>query len=804
MKRYKPELNFGLDEVQVQERFSEGYFNKEASRKTKSVPQILKENTCTLFNLVNLVLGIFIIAVGSYKNLFFLLIAICNTAISTVQELMAKKEIDKLSILTQTKSTVMRSGKEIDIPINEIVLDDVIMYSSGNQICVDSIIEEGEVEVNESFITGESDTIYKKKGDMLLSGSFIVSGRATARVEHVGKDNYTTQIYEGTKYIKKTNSEIMKTLRGIIRVMTLIIIPLGIILYIKQINIPDNTTQMSVVNSIAAILGMIPEGLMLLTSSVLALASIRLARKNVMVQQIYCIETLARVDTICFDKTGTLTIGKMKVNKVIPIDETKHDERNVNNILANMMKVLDDDNTTANAVREFAGSVKEKLLVVSKTPFSSKNKYSGVKFEEGNYKLGASEFILSEEKIASVKLSDGTTLRAALDKYSEDYRVMTLTENGEPIAMVLISDIIRKEAKSTINYFKDQNVIVKIISGDNPITVSKIAKECDVDNYDKYIDMTTLKEGDNLKEIVEKYTIFGRVTPAQKKELIMALKANGHTTAMTGDGVNDVLALKESDCSIAMANGSDATKNISEIVLTDSNFASMPKIVQEGRQSINNVQRSASLFLTKTIFSTILAIVFLFATRSYPFMPIQMGVINLVCIGIPSFLLALELNKERVKGRFLKNIIKKSLPTGLTVVFEIVLLTILSDIFNVSQVDYSTLCIVGVATTGLMLLYQLAYKTKFERKLEAEDKKRIITFPFSIYRLAVAILMTLGFAAEVTIGKDIFDLKALYELWPNVVFTMVTTAATFVLLNILIKFIFKAKHKIQGKVETEE
>ena len=649
-------IDIGLTKEEV-----ENKVNYDTSLPTKSIKTIVRENIFTLFNLINILLGVAVFCVGSYKNLLFLIVIFCNTAISIIQEINSKKAVDKLSILAQAKVNCIRDGEKQEIGINSIVLDDLLMLETGNQIVADSIILEGEVEVNESFITGESDVIYKRKGDTLLSGSFVVSGKCKAEVIHIGDENYTSKISSGAKYVKKVNSEIMKSLNGIIKIVSIAIVPIGILLFFNQLGLTENSFKNAVVNTVAAIIGMIPEGLVLLTSTVLAVSVIRLSKRKVLVQELYCIETLARVDTLCLDKTGTITEGTMEVNDIIEITKSKEE---LEEILSEISSASDDNNSTIEAIRAKYKN-KQKWKVINKIPFSSQKKWSGVCFKDkGSYIIGAPEFVLREKY---------DEYKERIEKYSNDYRVIIvansegdfiekeLPDKLEVLGFVLISDVIRKEASKTLKYFKEQGVNIKIISGDNPITVSKIAKRAGVENSEKYINMQEIKTKEQLEKAAKEYTIFGRVTPVQKKELVQALKKEGHTVAMTGDGVNDVLALKEADCSIAMASGSDATRNVAELVLLDSNFASMPEIVLEGRRTINNIERSATLFLVKTIYASILAIIFLFVNMPYPFMPIQLTLISTVTIGIPSFVLALEPNKERIKGKFLRNVISRAL-----------------------------------------------------------------------------------------------------------------------------------------------
>lgn len=654
-------IDIGLTKEEVEERIKENKVNYDTSLPTKSIKTIVRENIFTLFNLINILLGVAVFCVGSYKNLLFLIVIFCNTAISIIQEINSKKAVDKLSILAQAKVNCIRDGEKQEIGINSIVLDDLLMLETGNQIVADSIILEGEVEVNESFITGESDVIYKRKGDTLLSGSFVVSGKCKAEVIHIGDENYTSKISSGAKYVKKVNSEIMKSLNGIIKIVSIAIVPIGILLFFNQLGLTENSFKNAVVNTVAAIIGMIPEGLVLLTSTVLAVSVIRLSKRKVLVQELYCIETLARVDTLCLDKTGTITEGTMEVNDIIEITKSKQE---LEEILSEISSASDDNNSTIEAIRAKYKN-KQKWKVINKIPFSSQKKWSGVCFKDkGSYIIGAPEFVLREKY---------DEYKERIEKYSNDYRVIIvansegdfiekeLPDKLEVLGFVLISDVIRKEASKTLKYFKEQGVNIKIISGDNPITVSKIAKRAGVENSEKYINMQEIKTKEQLEKAAKEYTIFGRVTPVQKKELVQALKKEGHTVAMTGDGVNDVLALKEADCSIAMASGSDATRNVAELVLLDSNFASMPEIVLEGRRTINNIERSATLFLVKTIYASILAIIFLFVNMPYPFMPIQLTLISTVTIGIPSFVLALEPNKERIKGKFLRNVISRAL-----------------------------------------------------------------------------------------------------------------------------------------------
>ncbi len=783
--RYNPKITTGLTDEQVQNRIKDNLVNFDSSVPTKSIKQIIFDNFFTLFNFLNLFLGIAVFLVRSYKNMLFLGIMLINTAISTFQEIHSKRIVDKLAIMAQSKVRVIRNGTETEISINDLVLDDIVIFKTGNQVPTDCIILDGDVLSNESFITGEPDSITKNKGEMLLSGSYVVGGKCIAKVEHIGEENYTAQISSGAKYVKKVNSEIMNSLNKIIKWLTFAIIPIGGLLFWNQMSLPGTTMQDAVVQSVAAVIGMIPEGLILLTSTVLAVSVIRLSKSKVLVQELYCIETLARVDTLCLDKTGTLTEGRMEVSSLLPIN---CEEDKLKNILANISKASDDENPTMQAIKEYFGnSLTNTFEINNKVAFSSKTKWSGINFKnEGSYILGAPEFILKDN---FKNYEDG------IKKYSEDYRVLLIAHSNEdfidknlpntitPIGFILISDVIRKEASKTLSYFKDQDVDIKIISGDNPITVSKIAKQVGVQNAENYIDMSTLKTQEEIDKAATKYTIFGRVSPTQKKDLVIALQKNGKTVAMTGDGVNDVLALKTADCSIAMANGSDATKNVSQLILLDSNFASMPKVVAEGRRTINNIERSASLFLVKTIYSSVLALLFLFLSQGYPFEPIHLSLISVVTIGIPSFMLALEPNKERIHGNFLKNIISKAIPTALTTIISILVIAFALKLGKIPESAYSSLCVIATGISGFLLLFTLSKSRKSE-------KSKLLVSP---YRFILTLMMVLLFIIGLTFLNWWFNIVDLLPILPYIGSIAVLTITDFIIL----KFIFRKIFKIQ-------
>ncbi len=742
--RYRSDPNIGLSDQEVMSRKNEGLTNDDVSLPTKTVPKIIKDNLFTLFNLINFFLAAAILYVGSFKNLLFMGVVISNLIISTYQEIRAKKTVDKLSILSPKKVNAIRNGSVQKVNINDLVLDDIIELTQGNQIPTDCKIICGECEVNESLLTGESNSIYKKEGSLLLSGSYIVSSKCKARVEHVGKYNYASKISSGAKYVKKTNSQIMLAFNKIILILSMLIIPIGIFLFIHQLE--QNTFENAVINTTAALIGMIPEGLMLLVSTVLAVSVIRLSKYKVLVQELYCIETLARVDTLCIDKTGTITEGTMQVEDVVAYEENS--KESVIRGLAIIVNNTNDTNPTYFAVKNFVDENKFAKENASQIiPFSSERKWSGAYVNGvGSYIMGAADFVLSK---------DINLIKENLEKYAKKYRVLVLAHSKNKfnddkslpkglklIGFVLISDVIRKTAKETLKYFYDQGVDVKIISGDNALTVSNIAKRVGVKNYDKCVDAKMLKNKEDIQKAVKDYAIFARVSPTQKKDIILAIKKQGHTVAMTGDGVNDVLALKEADCSVVMANGSDAARNVSQLVLLNSDFSSMPKVVLEGRRSINNIQRSSSLFLVKTIYSTLLAILFLFLNSPYPFMPIQMTLTSVLTIGIPSFILALEPNKNRINGNLFKNIISRALPCALTIVISILTVMGLSHFISLSDSELSTMCVILTGFNGLFLLFKLC-------------------IPFNKIRKLLFSLMSSAFLICIVFFKDFFSLSTL-------------------------------------------
>ena len=691
----------GLSSSQVEERIKEGLVNGNFSVKTKSIKQIVGGNIFTLFNFINVFLAVCVILVGSYKNIMFMGVVFWNIVIGVIQEIRSKRVIDKLSLLSAPRARVIRDGAEVEIPLEEIVLDDVMVVRNGNEICADAVILDGECQVNESLLTGEAEPVFKSIGDEVLSGSFIVSGSIKAQVIHVGKDNYVNKILGKAKYIKKTYSEILSSIKLIIKIVTIALAPVAGLLFLNQIYM-DRSLAEAVVATVAAVIGMIPSGLVLLISVVLAVSVVKLGQQKVLVQELFCIETLARVDVLCLDKTGTITEGAMVVEDVIPVceDMTK---ASIGELLKAYIGALDDNNPTFEAVRRLADTYNisdEKYQIVSKEGFSSAKKYSTVSFaKEGNYHLGALEFVAPNCSADIKKLSE---------RYSEQgLRVLALAEDEDVNALIIVSDKIREEAKETLEYFRSQGVSLKVISGDNPKTVSYIAKKAGLENWDNYIDASTLMDDESVKTAALKYSVFGRVTPDQKLLIVEALKEAGHTVAMTGDGVNDVMALREADCSIAMESGSDAARNVSQIVLLDSNFSHMPAIVAEGRRTINNIQRSASLYINKTIYSTILAILFLFIKIDYPFQPIQLTLIGSLSIGLPSLILALEPNFNRVKGSFMTNVARMAIPGGLLVVTSIMAAEAFGFLVGASAAQRSTMAVYALAIASAIMLYKV-------------------------------------------------------------------------------------------------
>ncbi len=707
----------GLNERDVNERIEKGQINVFENPDDLTLKKILKNNICTFFNLIIFILALLVVSSGAYKNLMFVGVAFCNMLIGIVQEVRAMLTLNKLNIIAEAKMVVIRNSQEISIPVSEIVLDDILHIKSGNQIVCDSIILEGAIEVNESLLTGEPDVIEKKMGDKLYSGSFIVAGDAYAQVIHVGKDNLSSKIMLKAKTSTKPKSLLQENIDLILKIVSSIILPLGLLLFATQFFANQSSYSDSIIGTVAGVSGMIPEGLVLLTSVSLALGVVALSKEKTLVHNIYCIETLAHVDVLCLDKTGTLTEGRMRVEKTYRID----DYADIDGMVRKILACLNDENATSQALRDYFGKAENITDLVRPIPFSSERKFSGAVYENETLLMGAIEFLFpdSEEKIKQIISTYTTngmrviTLARSLQQM-EGYQMPT---DLKPIALIAISDCIRSNAGETLDYFKQQGVDIRIISGDAPETVSLIARRVGLEDTDNYVDASTFSSFADIQEAVQKYKIFGRVKPTQKKELIMALQNLGHTVGMTGDGVNDVMALKQADCSIAMAEGSEAAKQVSNIVLLDSDFSHMPSVLSEGRKVIHHIQNAASLFLVKTVFSVLITLMTMFTVSQYPFEPIQLTFIGTIAIGLPSLFLTLEKDYTLVSGKFLINVLSKSLPGSLTVFLEIILISIFCAISGYGHDVRSTMCVMMTTLCTMMVLKNVYPLNSFYRRL---------------------------------------------------------------------------------------
>ncbi len=711
MERIAADPQSGLSAEQVKRRFAQGENNYKVESSTLSVPEIVRSNVCTYFNLVFAVIAVLLAIVGAWSDMLFLPIIVANTCIGIIQEVHSKKVLDKLSILNAPHAVVIRDGKRQEIPADQLVLDDIVEFSAGSQIPADAKVVSGELQVNESLITGESDEIEKREGDSLLSGSFVVSGKACARLEKVGKDSYISKLtLQATKSKKGEQSEMIRSLNYLIMVMGIIIIPIGIALFVQSFIYNEGTFHDSITGMVAAIIGMIPEGLYLLTSVALAVSSVRLAQKKVLIHDMKCIETLARVNVLCVDKTGTITEPGMHVYDFSVLDGA--DQLEISQLLADFVAAQENDNATMEALKaHFSnGSGMRAREVYS---FSSETKYSGAIMNDGkSYVIGAPEFVLRgqfaqyQEQIATYSSKGYRVLVFA--QYEGTLDRKPLTEPVLPLCFVMLANPIRKGAKETFTYFAENDVDIKVISGDNPLTVSVIAAEAGIVGAERFVDASTLKEKEDYDRAVEEYTVFGRVTPSQKRMLVQALKEHKKTVAMTGDGVNDVLALKDADCSVAMASGSEAASNVAQLVLLDSDFSRMPSVVAEGRRVVNNIERTAALYIVKNIFSMLLAIFSVILMLDYPLEPSQVSLISMFTIGIPSFVLALEPNKDLIRGHFLTNVLVRALPAGLTDFIVVSGLVIFCREFQVDLDCLSTSCTILVAIVGFMILHRIA------------------------------------------------------------------------------------------------
>lgn len=705
-----PELR-GLSSEEVAQRLADGLTNAYAGPKTKSVGQIAAEHTFTLFNGVNLVLAGLVALTGSWRNLSYIVVVFANLFIGVFQEVRSKRTIDKLSILAERPVIIRRDGRDVCVSHEEVVLDDLLVLSRGDQIPADAQVVWGEAGVNESLLTGESKPVTKVVGSELMSGSFLDSGTLVARVTRVGADSYASRINAEAKYVKGAKSEIMATLNMIIRWATWLLAPVGILLFLRTLQ-DGSTINQAILTTVAALVGMIPQGLVLLTSSVLAISTARLARKSVLIQQFYCIEMLARVDVLCLDKTGTITSGSMDFEQSVGV--CGHGSSEVELAAAAIVRAsAHDANETATAIIRYATETCIDAPAAKRAiGFSSARKYSGCVLGDGRaLVMGAAQFVFSggvPDEVAQALAQTGERARtlvvAECDGFDADGNLLGV---ARPLGILSLSDHIRANAPATIAYFAEQGVTLNVISGDDPRTVAGIAAEAGVPDADKWVDASTLTTPEALKRAAMSYHVFGRVTPQQKRELVQALRHAGHTVAMTGDGVNDVLALREADCSVAMASGSDAARNVAEVVLVDNDFAHMPAVVAEGRRSINNLQRSASLFLVKTVFSAVLALLCALIPP-YPFQPVQMSLISTAIIGIPSFVLALEPNHERVRGSFLGNVLARSMPGSIAVILAVGVASGVLERFGLSRMEVSTVCVLLTCLVGFSLIVRIS------------------------------------------------------------------------------------------------
>lgn len=750
----------GLTAAEVNARIEVGKINIADDSSDRTTGKIIRDNLLTYFNLIFLVITVLLCIAGAFRDLTFLPIIIGNILIGIVQELRAKKTLDKMKILNAGHAVVIREGKRQKVTAEELVIDDLVWLSSGDAICADSVVVSGEITVNESMLTGEADGIVKKENEELLSGSFVVSGEGYARLTRVGNDSYISKLTNEAKALKKgEESEMIRSINMFVKVIGIIIIPMSVILFVQAFVFRNASFRTSITSMVASIIGLIPEGLYLLTTLALAVSMMKLAKDKVLLHDMKSIESLARVDVLCVDKTGTITKPEMTVTEIVSCDDS------MNEVFTDYVMSSIDNNATAVALKKYLNDnnvVNGKRTASKVYPFNSTVKYGAMAFNDDYYVLGAPEFIIK---------TGFNNLKDDISQYTtKGYRVIVLAKaesltrdgviDGEilPLGFVVLANEIRDNAVETFTYFKEQGVAIKVISGDNPATVSEVARQAGIENAEKYVDASTLTDNLMISEAIAKYTVFGRVTPKQKQQFVKALKMQGHTVAMTGDGVNDILALKDADCSVAMASGSEATAQAAQIVLLDSDFSRMPEIVLEGRRVVNNVQRSASLFLVKNLFSLLLTIFSTVLMISYPLMPSQVSLISMFTIGIPGFLLALEPNKSRIKGHFLGNVLLKALPAGLTDFFAVSALVICGHVFNIPSTDIATASTLLIAVVGFMIMIKISHPfNKFKYGILALNIFGLIfcgLFLDNLFAMSdmsnICILLTIvfGFAAE--------------------------------------------------------
>ncbi len=736
-RSFSPDAASGLSTQQVAYKRSQGRQNTEPERVTKTTGRILKDNICTLFNLFNLLIAVALALVGAWSNMLFILIIALNTLIGIVQEIHAKRLVDKLSLLSMPMAKVVRDRQLSEIPVQELVEEDVTELSGGNQVCTDSVILTGQVEVNESLLTGESDPILKTAGDHLLSGSFILSGKCRACVEHVGMENYASKIAHEAKKLRGVNSELLSSMRKVTRFTGYLIPPLGILLFLEALLLRGDSVAQSVVTTAAGLLGMLPKGLVLLISISLAVGIIALSKKKVLVQELYALETLAHVDTLCLDKTGTLTQGKMQVEQV-QLTELGH-AMAFEEMIGAFLRHSDDNNATFQALQAYFPQ-RESAAPLEKIPFSSERKWSAMKFQDFTFVLGAPERLAGEEAGASLQehLLAGKRVLYAGIAHASVSADAPLPEI-EVLASIILSDPIRPNAAETLAYFQKEGVTLKLISGDNPVTVSALAARAGFPDADRFIDMSSVTDEAELERVALEYSIFGRVSPLQKKQLVQALRKHRHSVAMTGDGVNDLLALREADCSIAIAEGSDAARQVSQVVLLDSDFSSLPAVLGQGRRVVNNITRVAGIFFVKTIYSVLLSVVCLVLNIPFPFAPIQVTLIDLIIEGYPSFFMSFEADDRKVVGRFLPSVMRRALPNALSILVCFLLFLVLSRLLPIPPAQGSVLFYLLVGTVGIQAVFKASW-------------------PLNKLRIFLCATMTIAFFAAVFLFYPILHL----------------------------------------------
>lgn len=776
IQRFSPDPNIGLSSEEAEFRFKNGASNKVTENASQSIGSIIFSNIFTYFNLIFVCLAALLIIVGAYRGLTFLPVIIANTLIGIVQQIRSKKTLDKLNMMNAPTAHIIRSGKAIYLPPEKAVLDDISVFKSGSQVYADAVIVSGSVKVNESLLTGESDEITRAPGDTLMSGSFIISGECRARLDKVGDSSYIAQLSAKVKTKdKREHSKMMSALNTIIKFVGAAIIPIGLIMFSQQYFIEKSGAYSAVSTTVAALLGMIPEGLYLLASAALALSVMRLGKHKVNVHDMSCVETLARVDVICVDKTGTITENTMSVKSAVPLSGINEDE--LHSLIGSFSSAMSTDNITMEAVKKYFNKYAD-LTPEMVIPFSSKNKYSAAVIKNRSYVMGAPELVLRDEYFKYEERIEYYTKKGfrvlVFAKYSGNTFSGPLTEQTKALGLIILCNPVRKKAAATFKYFYRQGVDIKVISGDNPITVSEAAKEAKIHGAENYIDASNLTNTEEILEAVKKYTVFGRVTPEMKCSMIKALQSLGKTAAMVGDGVNDIIALKEADCSIAMASGSEAASHIAQIVLMESDFSRLPGVLLEGRRVVNNIERSAGLFLIKNIFSFLLAVFSMLTAFKYPLHPSQVTLINMFTIGTPGFLLALENNKSLIKGSFISNVLKKALPAALTDFIAICILVSYGNIHGLDSSVISTVTVYVVAAVGFFVLIG-------------------ITRPYNKFRIAVIALMLIGFILSVCFLEWIFMLSQ--PTFKIVLLAAVFSAASAVLLAFLTKMFNAAYEK---------